>query len=85
MQAVERMIPRVRLVRRLWQCWERLYGAEGWEPRPSDIRHVIARYLDGEVFISDRCSALPTVTEVPFKTEQDAQWVIEQLQSEGLL
>lgn len=81
---VERMIPHTRLVRRMRQCFYRLYE-NGWEPKPSDIRYVITRRLNGELIVSNRCSTLPTVTEVSFQSAEHAQWVLDQLESEGLL
>lgn len=77
----ERAAKRQRLHARLWQCYERLYGAEGWNRRDEFYWTVCIR--DGVCPLIS--TGTPSLTEVPFESKQHAQWVMEQLQSEGLL
>lgn len=81
-EEAERAAKRQKLHTRLWQCHHRLYGAEGWEPGDNDTPYAIAN-ISGALRVSSY-GALPIGT-APFRTEKHAQWVIKQLQSEGLL
>ena len=81
----ERAAKRQHLHTRLWQCYERLYEADGFVVDDREKAWFIYSRSSGR-YSTIYLPALDRVTGIPqFKTEQDAQWVIEQLQSEGLL
>jgi hypothetical protein len=78
----ERAAKRQKLHTRLWQCWERMYGGVGFQTE-GDFVYGIWTNKKGDPCV--KTSVLEQKGSPSFKTEQHAQWVIEQLQSEGLL